>query len=164
MNQLIKGAQRAALFLKDSVKATDSLHYTLQLSTTRLRSVDQWVLYDPSQNAIEKGVMEGDSAVIELGIISDLVAHSEIDFRSLKTNIRMALGEDSPITIRGIMERFPATQGLGSVVGYLALGSRYGILTPEQNEVVRWKGEDGPWRLASIPTVYFTREKSHEFV
>lgn len=164
MNQLIKEAQRAALLLKDSVKATDSLHYTLQLSTTRLRSVDQWVLYDPSQNAIEKGVMEGDSAVIELGIISDLVAHSEIDFRSLKTNIRMALGENSPITIRGIMERFPVTQGLGSVVGYLALGSRYGILTPEQNEVVRWKGEDGPWRLASIPTVYFTREKSHEFV
>jgi hypothetical protein len=47
VNQLLKDAQRAALALKDEVRATDTLEYTLQLTTTRLRSLAQWVLYEP---------------------------------------------------------------------------------------------------------------------
>ncbi len=162
INQLIKEAQRAAMSLKDSVRTTYALEYDLQLTSSRLRSIDQWVLYDPALNAIEKGIMDGDPARISLDAISELVAHSEIDFRALKSNIRTMLEEHSPVTVGQLMVQFPAAQGLGSVVGYLVLGSRHGVPTPEQSEIVRWQGEDGPWRRARIPTVYFMREKVHE--
>ncbi len=163
INQLIKEAQRTALLLKENLKTTDSLHHALQLSTTRLRSVDQWVLYDPSLNSIERGVMNGEASTIELSSIGELIAHSEINFQALKQNICTALEDASPVTISQILDRFPAAQGLGSLIGYLALGSRHGIVTPEQSEVVSWKGEDGPWRRATIPIVYFIREKPHEY-
>lgn len=163
MNQLIKEAQRAALALKEEIRTTDSLDYALQLTSSRVRSIDQWVLYDPSLNAIEKGVALGDSALIDLDTLGALVAQSEIDFRSLKGNIRALLEERSSITIGQVMARFPAIQGLGSVVGYLALGSRHGMPATDHSETVTWQGEDDCWRSARIPTVYFLRENAHEF-
>jgi len=164
MTQLIKEAQRAALILRDQIKTSDTIDYHLQLTTSRLRSVDQWVLYDPSLNAIETGVLPGDEATADLEQIGELVAHSEIDFRSLKESIRNALRNRSPVTIGQIIEEYPAAQGLGSVVGYIALGSRHGQVTPEQIETVAWQGEDGPWRRVRIPKVYFWQERLDELV
>jgi len=163
MNRLLKEAQRAARELKDSIKATDSIHQALQLTSIRLRSVDQWVLFDPSENTIVKGVLNGDPASVGFEMVSELVAHSEINFRVLKDNIRTALRERTSITVAEILQLFPVSQGLGSVVGYLALGSRHGIVVLEQSETIQWKGEDGPWRYATIPTVYFQKERIHEF-
>ena len=45
-NQLLKDAQRVALSLKDEVQATGTLEYTLPLTSSRLRSLAQWVLFD----------------------------------------------------------------------------------------------------------------------
>ncbi len=163
INQLIKEAQRAALALKEEIRTSGSLGQDLQLTSSRVRSAAQWALYDPSLNAIEKGVALGETALIGLDTVGELVARSEIDFRSLKQNIRAALEERSPITIAQVMERFPANQGLGSVVGYLALGSRHGAPAPEHSEMVTWQGEDDCWRRARIPIVYFLRENAHEF-
>lgn len=162
MTQLIREAQRTALEVKDSIATTDRLGYDLQLTSSRIRSVDQWVLYDPTLNTIEKGVAAGDAPVIDPLMLGDLVAHSEIDFRSLKENVRAALERQASVTIGQIMDEFPAVQGLGSVVGYLALGSRHGIATPEHVESVGWQAEDGPWRQVRIPKIYFLREHAHE--
>ena len=157
MNQLIKAAQRSALALKDHVRPAESLDHALWLTTSRLRSLSQWTLYDPELNAVAKGMTAGEAVPIDLETISGLVAQSEIDFRALSENIRSALAEVSPVTIAQVMTRSPATQGLGSVVGYLALGSRHGILSRKENETVSWQGDDEQWRSARIPKVYFER-------
>jgi tRNA isopentenyl-2-thiomethyl-A-37 hydroxylase MiaE len=52
VNQLLKEAQRTALALKDEIRVTDTLAYTLQLTSSRLRSLSQWVLYDPSKQTV----------------------------------------------------------------------------------------------------------------
>ena len=57
----------------------------------------------------------------------------------------------------------PAEQGLGSVVGLLALGSRYGI-KGDSVETVAWVGEDGQGRRARIPKIYFLRDRLDELV
>ncbi len=163
MNQVIKEAQRAALGVKERIRATDALHHDLQLTSSRVRSIAQWTLYDPALNTIEKGVHPGDVPGIGLDAVGELVAQSEIDFRTLKQNVRNALEQQTPLTIGGIMEYYPADQGLGSVVGYLALGSRHGVVVAEQRELVAWDSEDGCRRSATIPTVYFQRENLHEF-
>lgn len=163
LNQLLREAQRAALSLKEVVGATETLETTLELTSSRLRSLSQWELYDPSLQALPGQMEDGDSAPIDLTSISGLVAQSEIDFRTLTANVRAVLEQQAQASIADVLAIFPAAQGLGSVVGLLALGSRHGILGG-QNESVAWHGEDGQQRGARIPVVYFLRERINELV
>ena len=161
VNQVLREAQRASLALKDKVKVAELLPFTLELSSSRLRSVAQWVLFDPAAQAPGGGMMEGEAALIGLDDVGDLVAQSEIDFRALKANIRAVLEAHSQASIGDVLAQFPAAQGLGSVVGYMALGARHG-LRGDRSENVEWQGMDDEWRSARIPTIYFLRERVHE--
>jgi len=161
VNQVLRDAQRASLALKDKVKAAEMLAFTLQLSSSRLRSVAQWVLFDPAAQAPGGGMTDGEAALIDLEDVGDLVAQSEIDFRALKANIRAVLEVHSQASIADVLTQFPAAQGLGSVVGYMALGARHG-LRGDRSENVEWLGRDDQRRRARIPTIYFLRERVHE--
>lgn len=163
VNQLLKEAQRAALAIKDEVKATESLEYSLELTSSRLRSLSQWVLYDPSLQAQPGAMREGEPAPIDLESVGELVAQSEIDFRTLKEHVRSLLERRGQASIGDVLERFPAAQGLGSVVGLLALGSRHGI-KDDSVETVAWVGEDDQRRRARIPKIYFVRDRLDELV
>lgn len=163
LNQLLRDAQKAALGLKDEVKATESLDYTLELTSSRLRSYAQWHLFDPSLQFTSEGMESGDRPDVDLAAIAELVADSEIDFRHLKESIRAILSLRSQASIRDILDSYPASQGLGSVVGLLALGSRHGI-KGEGHEMVHWMGRDEHQRSARIPTIYFLKERARELV
>jgi hypothetical protein len=163
VNQLLKEAQRAALAIKDEVKATESLEYSLELTSSRLGSLSQWVLYDPSLQAEPEAMLEGEPLPIGLESISELVAQSEIDFRTLKEHVRSLLEHRDQASIGDVLEHFPAEQGLGSVVGLLALGSRHGI-KGDGVETVAWVGEDDQGRGARIPKIYFLRDRLDELV
>jgi len=162
INRLIKDAQRSALALKDEVKATEKLNFQLQLTTSRIRSLSQYVLFDPSFNTVEKGMPSGDALEISIDSVAALVTQSEIDFRSLIENIHSCLQKRSQVSIGEVLSRFPAAQGLGSVVGYIALGSRRGLPVKDRCETVRWYGEDEQKRSARIPLIYFLKESFHE--
>jgi len=69
----------------------------------------------------------------------------------------------SQASIHDVLEQYPAVQGLGSVVGLITLGSRYGIKT-ENREVVSWVGNDAQQRSARIPEIFFLRERMNELV
>ena len=163
LNQLLKDAQRGALVLKDEVRATEALQYTLTLTSSRIRSLSQWVLFDPSLRALPDGMHEGDAPSIDLDLIGELVAQSEIDFRTLKTNVRDVLEKRAQASIGDVLEQYPAVQGLGSVVGLLALGSRHGHKS-ESQETVSWVGDDAHQRSARIPKVFFLQERVNELV
>jgi hypothetical protein len=159
LNQTLREAQSAALALKEDVKATEMLGYVLQLSSSRVRSVSQWKLFDPALNTLEHGMTEGDAAALDLETVSGLIAQSEIDFGALRNNIRALLDEQSQASIGDVLNRFPAAQGLGSVVGYIALGSKYGTRVEQRRETVSWCGQDEQRRSARIPAIYFLKEK-----
>lgn len=163
VNQLLKEAQRAALAIKDEIKATESLEYSLELTSSRLRSLSQWVLYDPSLQATPEEMREGEPPPIDLESIGELVAQSEIDFRALKEHVCAVLVQRDQASIGDVLEHFPASQGLGSVVGLLALGSRHGI-RGNSVETVAWMGEDDQGRRARIPKIYFLRDRLDELV
>jgi hypothetical protein len=131
------------------------------LTSSRIRSLAQWTLHDPSLYAIENDMTAAETSLIDLEMISELVAQSEIDFRSLKNNIIEALQEHAQVSIADVLRLFPAAQGLGSIIGYFALGSRHGLMA-EHSEIVRWSGNDGEDRSAHIPIIYFMRDRSHE--
>ncbi len=159
INRLIMEAQRAALALKDEIKATEKLDFQLRLTSGQIRSLAQWVPFDPSVHTMESGMPPGQAALIDLDSVAALVQQSEIDFRSLTDHILDCLKESSQVSIGVILDRFPAAQGLGSIVGYIALGSRQGLSIKERSEVVTWVGEDCRQRWARIPLIYFLQEQ-----
>lgn len=158
INKLLKQAQRGALDIKEQLKSTSEINYTLNLSNARLSSVSQYQLRDPSLDELDAGILCAENAVISLESISELVAQSEIDFRSLKSSIESMLEKQDQVSIAEILQHYPAEQGLGSIVGYVSLGTRHGIVS-EQKDTVSWLGKDGIQRNANIPRVYFLKEK-----
>lgn len=162
LNQLLKQAQAEALQLRDSVSVRQRTPYTLQLTTSRLRSISQWRLHDPRNAQVDGSIVRSEGAAISLDSVSELVAQSEIDFRSLRRDLHELLAEHDQLSIGQVLERKPAEQGLGSVVGYLSLATRHGVIGDEQ-ETVSWKGGDGQWRHARIPLVWFLKGKRNEF-
>ncbi|GLQ95228.1 DUF3375 domain-containing protein [Dyella acidisoli] len=163
LNQLLKQAQAEALQLRDSVSARQRTPYTLQLTTSRLRSLSQWRLHDPRNAQVNGSIVRSEGAAISLDSVSELVAQSEIDFRSLRRSLHELLAEHDQLSIAQVLDRNPAEQGLGSVVGYLSLATRHGVIANNEHEAVSWKGGDGHWRHARIPLVWFLRKKRHEF-
>lgn len=163
INKLLKSAQRNALEIKNDISFFKEVGYTLTLSSSKMASLSQWALYDPSLDEVDSDIQPADDAEISLEFIGELVAQSEIDFRKLKQNICQLLERHQQISIAQVLDNYPAEQGLGSIVGYLSLGSRHGIISKEQKEVVEWSGMDAQYRKATIPCIYFVSERSHEF-
>ena len=161
LNTLLRQAQRAALALKEEVKATDTLNYTLTLTSSKLTALSQWLLHDPALQALPGGMQDADAAPIGLETVGELVAQSEIDFRSLKTHVCAVLALQSQASVADVLRAYPATQGLGSVLGLLALGSRHGTVAT-RHETVSWTGGDEQRRSARIPVIYFTKDRAHE--
>ena len=161
LNTLLRQAQLAALALKDEVKATDTLHYTLPLTSSKLASLSQWVLHDPALQALPGAMLDGEAAPIGLDSVGELVAQSEIDFRSLKRHVLAVLELQSQATVADVLRAYPAAQGLGSVLGLLALGSRHGMVAGH-SETVSWTGGDEQQRSAHIPVIYFVKERANE--
>ena len=158
MTRLLKSAQRRALALKDRVKPYRPMGVDLRLTSAALRSLSQLRLYDPSLDNLDAGIPEAETAEISLETIGELVAHSEIDFRRLEDHVRILLQERTQVSVAEVLEAFPAEQGLGSLVGYMALGVRQGVVS-KAKERVCWRGLDGVERAARIPRIYFVREK-----
>lgn len=156
LNRLLKQAQRRALAAKDQVKPQDDIGRELHLTSARIRSLDQFQMLDPSLDDVEGGIPLAEEADISLEIVGELVAHSEIDFRCLHEHIRTLLAERNQFTVTDLLEAYPAEQGLGSIVGYLAIGARCGVLSTER-ERVSWIGLDERTRHATIPRIHFIK-------
>jgi hypothetical protein len=161
LNQLLKNAMSAALILKNEIRATETLEYVLKLTSSRLRSLSQWVLHNPLLQALPKQMVEGDPSIMDLDFIGQCVTQSEIDFRLLKINVLTMLEQQSQASIADVLVKFPATQGLGSVIGLLALGSRHGFKTTE-TEIVDWSDIEELKRFAKIPKIFFLKERANE--
>jgi uncharacterized protein DUF3375 len=161
LHSLLKQATQAALGARDAVRATQDIGYELMLTSSRIRSLSQWSLYDPAQRLADGAMRDADPTTIDLESVAELVRQSEIDFRSLRHHLRELLAERARVSIGEALERFPAEQGLGSVVGYVALGVKHGEVTPEV-ETVSWQGKDDTRRRARVPAIFFSRERRDE--
>lgn len=162
LHQLLKQAGQAALEAKETVRPNLPLGYELALTSSRVRSVAQWVLYDPSERAVDSAMVQAEDSELTLEALGELLKQSEIDFRTLRRNVRQLLRDHAQVSIGQLLQAFPAEQGLGSVVGYVALGTKHGEVT-KQSELVEWTGLDETIRRARLPAIYFLRDKQHAF-
>ena len=156
LNRLLKMAQRRALAIKERVKPIESIGKDLHLTSAAIRSLDQFELHDPSLDEVHGGIPLADDAEISLEAVGELVAHSEIDFRQLHGHVQTLLETRDQISVADLMDVYPAEQGLGSLVGYLAIGARSGVRSAHKERVC-WQGLDGIERCAIIPRIYFVK-------
>jgi hypothetical protein len=163
ISRALNHAQRAALLIKDNVSSGDRLPFWLWLTSSRITSLDQWKLFDPQAGTLPEAMRNAEDPEIGMELVSRLVAQSEIDFGTLRINIRSVLSTREQASIGDILKLYPAPQGLGTVVGYLALGTRHGVAAGG-TERVSWRGSDQEDRAARIPAFHFLRERLHEFV
>ena len=163
LHALLKEATQAALQAKERVRPNQTLEFALMLTSSRVRSASQWQLYDPAERVADAAMAEEEPSELSLDTVAELVRQSEIDFRTLRAHIRAALQQVSQVSVGQLLTDYPAEQGLGSVVGYVALGARHGELTTG-TENVSWTGADEQRRTARVPALYFIRERYVELV
>jgi hypothetical protein len=163
LHSLLKDATQAALQVKEAVRPNQILPFAMKLTSSSVRSASQWQLYDPAERVADASMGTEAPSELSLEVVAELVRQSEIDFRTLRAHIRDALQRSSQVSVGELLAEFPAKQGLGSVVGYVALGARHGELTAG-SEDVSWVGADDVRRRARVPAVYFIRERYVELV
>ncbi|OGU20530.1 MAG: hypothetical protein A2580_06935 [Hydrogenophilales bacterium RIFOXYD1_FULL_62_11] len=161
LTRLLQSTKADGLAVRAMLRPENPVGYTLQLSSATFRSLGQWKLHVPVQGIVPGELEEGEASTIELEDIAAAVQESDIDFRALADNVRQVLDHASQVSIGGLLAQFPATQGLGTVVGYLALGVRHGVVVRDQSEAVGWEVGDRTV-CASIPMVYFVSERKDE--
>ena len=157
MHHLLRLAQRRAREAKERVHPAADIGMTLWLTSAGLRSVSQWQLRDPSTDAVAGGIERAGAMEISLETVSELLAQSEIDFRSLREQVDELLALRPQVSVAEVLEAFPAEQGLGSVIGLLAMAVRVGHAGQGRDRVC-WEGRDGVRRCALIPRFHFVRE------
>lgn len=160
---LVRSAQQLALATRESLRPTREVGLRLALSTSQVRSISQATLLDPATLAVRTEITDAKADPTPLGELAAQLRLSDIDMRRLRANVRQVLAERSQATIGQVLARFPADQGVASVVGYLALGVRAGIQAEADRtpaEPVAWVGMDGVPRSGQVPLIFFTRERA----
>jgi hypothetical protein len=161
-NAVLRESQRDALAIKERLRPNQEVGFELWLTSAKLRSAAQWRMFDPSERMASSGMEDAPESTMNLHDIASMVRNSEIDFGLLKRNIHELLQKSSVVSIEELLRVYPATQGLGSVVGYIYLAVRHGQVTPT-NVQVSWTGMDSVERSATVPAVYFLKEREREF-
>lgn len=155
--ELLKEAQLLARDIKNDVSPHTKIGFNLDLTSVKFSSVAQMLLYDPAYHQVDTGIMMGRLPKLSLDAVGSMVANSEINMKELERNIVGMTDLTGQATIKDILDKYPAQQGLGSIVGYLFTATRHGEVSPEGEETISWTGADGEERRARIPLVYFRK-------
>jgi len=162
LGKLLRGAKAEALALIETLRPEQAIGQDIRLSTATFRSLGRWKLHDPGLPLAPATLTAAAPADVTLDEVAAQIAEADIDVRSLLAQVREMLATQSQCSIGALLERYPAAQGLGSVVGFVHLGMRFGELTTEHRERVHWTTASGEARSAAIPLIYFLRERVHE--
>ncbi|MCD1286604.1 DUF3375 domain-containing protein [Brevibacterium sp. GP-SGM9] len=156
MRTLIQEGLAAAAPVAKVRRPYDDIGIDLELSSVALASVGEVVLHDPAEFDAGEELGEAAESEVDFAELIAVARESEIDFAELSENINTVVGETAEASVAEVLDRFPATQGLASVVGLLSLASTYGNVDPESRELLEWSGIDGIGRSALIRRHYFT--------
>ncbi|WP_193084573.1 DUF3375 domain-containing protein [Brevibacterium aurantiacum] len=156
MRNLIQDALAAAAPVSQVRKPYDNLGVDLELSSVALGSLGEVILHDPTEFDAGAELGEATETEVDFAELIAVARESEIDFSELSDNVNRAIDGVEQVSVAEVLDHFPASQGLASVVGLLSLASTYGHVDPESRDRLEWAGVDGIVRSATIRRHYFT--------
>ena len=158
MRGLLQEALFAAASARAVVKPYASIGVTLDLTSVQMFSVGAMTPHDPSEFEAGDTLADATTGEADLARLAEIARETEIDFAELAGNINQALTPGEPISVAGVLELHPATQGLASVIGLLSLATLHGEVDAENSDVLAWTGIDGVERSAAVIRHIFTKE------
>ncbi|MDR2436722.1 MAG: DUF3375 domain-containing protein [Endomicrobium sp.] len=158
---LLREAQNIANELSNHINMTKALDFHIELPMSTLDSISRISPMDYYPDNIVVPITKAETPEVDLETIIKSMQTNEIDFLELKNNIISVLNIRDKATIGDILYRFPATQGIASVVGLIHLAYRHGE-RETKTETISWEGYDGIYRSASIDKWYFLKENLDE--
>jgi archaellum component FlaC len=161
ISRLLDENRKLAGELGDLINMSKVLDFNLELPMSKMDSISRLKLMDYYPEGKALPIVKAESPDVDLGEALMSAQSDEIDFETLKRNIVEVLKIWPKASVGDVLYRFPATQGLGSVVGLVHLAYLFGE-RESQTESVSWQGLDGAHRSASIDKWYFFRERIDE--
>lgn len=155
LRTLLREAQHAGVAASAHTRPWHPTRLRLDLSAVSMSSVGAVDPHDPAEFAATGELAEHTPELADLEQLRSLARETEIDFDELSRNINDLLAEHPSCTVAEVLARHPATQGVGSVVGLLALAAEQGTVD-EEPELLSWWGADGVERAAVVPAHRFT--------
>ena len=152
----ITKALSAATEAARTVKPFTPTSHSVTLTSSRIGSIGALVLHNPSDYDIGDPLQEYEPDPIDLDLLRQLARETEVDFDELERNIAAVLRTRQAATVSEVLDAYPASQGVASVVGLLTLAVRDGRADAEATERVTWTSADGHSRQATVVTHTFT--------
>lgn len=158
----LQDALAAAVPAAASTRPYQQTGMALEMTGMRWSSVGEIGLFDPSDYDAGPVLEDAPVAVVDVETLRALARQTEIDFAELEDNVDTVMDGLSPaersagVPVSAVLERFPATQGVASVVGLLSLAARHGAVEAEHTEAILWDGDDGLGRQARVLLHTFT--------
>lgn len=152
---ILHSVENRCLSIRQSQPAGDFMEVDNSFSSVDLPL--ERPLYTPPVKPVISDIEleEGDADVDIDALYSQVV----VDKNILLGNIRRNLQEVEQISLAELAIACPLEHGLAELIAYLQLASnsRNAVVDEETKETVRWQGEDGCVRSASLPRIIFVR-------
>lgn len=164
MLTLTREAFAQAAELSTRCKPTTDIGLDLELSALPMSSVGELSLHDPEEYITGAELSESVPHDLDFETLVAAARETEIDMTELVRNVNCVLDQVAEASVADVLSKFPATQGLASVIGLLSLSFNYGAPASEEpagtpsEETAVWQGTDGIDRTATIPRYIFTEE------
>ncbi|MCV7046809.1 DUF3375 domain-containing protein [Mycobacterium frederiksbergense] len=151
LRQLIQRCQSMAV----KVSATHRPEKPLNLELTRIgmqiRSIAALRLHNPGEGRVPTDFDSHGTGEVDFADLAAQARESDIDFDELRRNVIAVLRRaPGPVTVGQVLDEFPPTQGLGSIVGLMVLGAEHGAVSTDGAESVMWDR-----RTVTLPSITF---------
>ena len=155
LRTLLREAQHAGVEAATHTRPWQLTSLTLDLSAVAMSSVGAMDLHDPAEFGASEEVVTQTASLASLEELRAIARETEIDFDELTRNVNDVLAEVASCTVADVLVRYPATQGVGSVIGLLSIAAEQGTVDDDP-EILSWQGADGVARAAIVAAHRFT--------
>lgn len=159
VHRQLRGTMAAAAQAAKTLRPFTKLNLELELTGLQVASPSAMKLHNPSESQTAEPLRIHDSGTADLAALREAVRASEIDFAELSENVNAVLAQQGAATIAEVLEKFPATQGIASVVGLLVLAESHGVRAGDVPEPVHWVSDEQT-RQAVVPRFLFQEKIS----
>lgn len=159
LTELIEQTRRLSLAaVQTQVVGTYTPLLEIDQSTASVTSSAACALFDPINAGGGGTLEEAQAEAVDLAALSERLAASEINYAELRRELETCLAETETVTIGQVLERFPASQGIGSVVGLIHLAVQKAAQpVPGSSETIFWTDRLGVRKRGELPLFVFTR-------
>jgi hypothetical protein len=153
-SNLLRECQKIAIESKDIHNSKDKCIdiNLVKMEVQAIGSIEK--IWDPAESNIDGTMVIAESPDINFDDIANSIKESEINFKQIKIAINKEVLKGNPVSIAEIIKANPIEQGLGTVVGYISIAQKNGILTKEY-ETVDWVIKGDIKKHAKIPKYFF---------